>query len=93
MLAWSPDSAVALVAGRLGDRVGLYEIAAGPGRRTEPPRWIGPIQGETWATFADDGFAFVWTDDRLFALHDGDLQPLSVPVGAPQPDGPLVWLG
>ena len=92
VLAWSPDSAMALVAGRLGDRVGLYEIAAGPGRRTEPPRWVGPIQGATWASFADDGLAFVWTDHRLFVLRGGELQPLSIPEGAPQPGGPLVWL-
>ncbi len=93
LLSWSPDSTVALVTGRLGDRVGLYEIAAEPGPRTQPPRWVGPIQGETWATFAEEGLAFVWTDDRLFATKDGGLEPVSIPHGAPRPDGPVVWLG
>jgi hypothetical protein len=93
VLAWSRDSAVALVAGRLAGRLGLYEIAAGPGRRTDPPRWVGPIQGASWASFADDGLAFVWTDDRLFLTRGGGLEPLSIPDGAPRPDGPMVWLG
>jgi hypothetical protein len=92
VLSWSRDSAVALVAGRLGDRFGVYEIAAGPGRRTEPPRWIGPIQGPTWATFADHGIAFVWTDERMFVAGGGALQPIALPRDAPPPEGPLVWI-
>lgn len=93
VVAWSRDSAMALVVGHLGDRVGLYAIAAGPTRRTEPPRYVGSVQGETWATVAEDGLAFVWTADRLFVTRGGPLMPLSLPEGAPRPDGPLVWLG
>ena len=93
VLAWSRDSAVALVAGRLGDRAGLYEIVAGPGLLPEPPRWVGPIRGGAWATFSEDGLAFVLTDHRLFVTRDGGLEPLPLPDGAPPPDGPLVWLG
>jgi hypothetical protein len=92
VLSWSRDSAVALVAGRLGDRFGVYEIAAGPGRRTEPPRWVGPIQGPTWATFADHGIAFVWTDEAMFVAGAGMLQPIAIPRDAPPPDGPMVWI-
>jgi hypothetical protein len=92
VFAWSRDSTTALVAGRLGNAVGVYRITTGPGRRTEPPRWVGPIRGSSWATFSDDGSAFLWTDDQLAVLDGGELQPLPLPTGAPAPQGPIVWL-
>jgi hypothetical protein len=92
VLTWSSDSLTALVAGHLGDQVGMYEITAGPSRHNEPPRFIGPIEGSTWATPAEDNVLFLVTDERVWVLRDGRLEPLAVPDAAPDPDGPIVWL-
>jgi hypothetical protein len=92
VMAWTPDGLTALVAGRLGDRTGLFEIDGGPGGGLRAPRFVGPIDGLTWATYADDGTAFVSSDRGISVVRGGRLVPLDVPATAAEPSGPLVWI-
>jgi len=92
VMAWTPDGLTALVAGTLGERTGLFEIDGGPGGGLRAPRFVGPIDGLTWATYADDGTAFVSSDHGISIVRGGRLVPLEVPATAAEPSGPLVWI-
>jgi hypothetical protein len=92
IMAWTPDGLTALVAGRLGDRTGLFEIDGGPGGGLRAPRFVGPIEGLTWATYADDGTAFVSSDAGISIVRGGRLVPLEVPATGSEPSGPIVWV-
>jgi hypothetical protein len=92
VLAWSPDSVVALVVGRSGFRRGLYELDAAPGDGLDPPRYVGPVSGIPYATFTRDGTAIVETADGLFAVAGDSMVRLPTPVDAPAPDGPIAWI-
>ena len=92
IMAWTPDGLTALVAGRLGDRTGLFEIDGGPGGGLRPPRSVGPIDGLTWATYGDDGTAFVSSESGISIVRDGRLVPLEMPTSAAAPSGPIVWM-
>ena len=89
--AWSADASVGLVTGRLGDRYGIFELQAGPSA-DRVPRFVGPINGPIYATYADDGTGFVENGDVLLTLRDHRLAPLTLPAGAPTPAGPIVWI-
>jgi hypothetical protein len=92
IMAWTQDGLTALVAGRLGDRTGLYEIDGGPGGGLRPPRLVGRIDGLTWASYADDGTVFVASERGISIVGDGRLLPLDVPASAGEPSGPIVWI-
>ncbi len=92
IMAWTHDGLTALVAGRLGDRSGLFEIDGGPGGGLRPPRYVGPIDGLTWAAYADDGTAFVSSERGISIVRGSRLVSLDVPGSAPQPSGPIVWI-
>jgi hypothetical protein len=76
----------------VGVRIGIFEVRTGPGTPTAPPHYLGPIEGSTWATFADRHIGFVLTAGRVSTYRNGALTPLPLPEGAPAPDGPIVWL-
>ena len=92
IMAWTPDGLTALVAGRLGGRTGLFEIDGGPGGGLRPPRFVGPIDGLTWASYADDGTAFVSSERGISIVRAGRLVPLELPASAAEPSGPIVWI-
>ena len=92
IMAWTPDGLTALVAGRLGERTGLFEIDGGPGGGLRPPRFVGPIDGLTWASYADDGTAFVSSERGISIVSAGRLVPLELPASAAEPSGPIVWI-
>jgi hypothetical protein len=92
VLAWSPDSAVVLVTGRMGTDEGIFELAMGPGASPRRPVFIAPSRRPVWATYADGGTAFLATEGQIYALRDDRLEALSLPPGAPTPVGPLIWV-
>ena len=89
--AWSPDASVGLVTGRMGNRYGIFELRAGPAA-DRVPRFLGPINGPIYGTYADDGTGFVANGDVLSILQNHELTPIALPQGAPIPAGPIVWI-
>ncbi len=92
VLGWSSDASIALVTGRLGDRWGIFELDAGPSAGQGSPRFLGPINGGTFATYTDGGTGIVDNAGTLSTLTGGRLTPLTPPAGAPTPTGPIVWI-
>jgi hypothetical protein len=94
VLAWSPDSAVALIVGRSGFRRGIYELDVAPGNGLDPPVYVGPVSGIPYATFTRGGIPIVETAAGLFVVEGDALVrlPLPSPVDAPWPDGPMAWI-
>jgi hypothetical protein len=92
VMAWTPDGLTALVAGSLGDQAGMFEVDGGPGGGLRPPRFVGRLEGLTWATYAADGTAYVSSDAGISAVVDGRLVPLELPETAATPTGPIVWI-
>jgi hypothetical protein len=91
-LGWSRDASTGLVDGRVGLRDGIFELSTGPGTVPRLPIFVSRTPGPAWATYADNGTAFVVTGGQIYALHDHVMDPLSMPPGAPIPRGPVVWL-
>jgi hypothetical protein len=92
VLAFSPDSSVALIVGRSGNRRGIYELDVAPGDGLDAPSYVGPVSGIPYATFTRDGIPIVETADGLFVVGGGSLVRLPAPVDAPAPDGPMAWI-
>ena len=64
-----------------------------PGMSRSRPRKVGSeVGGYTFATYANDGAAYVATGGRLWHLRDHVLRLLRVPEGAPTPAGPFAWV-
>ena len=92
MLAWNASAASALVVGREAFRRGFYLLDTAPGDGVTAPRYIGPVSGTPYGTFALDDTVFVETAEGLFATIDGHLVRLQPPADAPAPEGPIVWI-
>jgi hypothetical protein len=92
MLAWSSSGASALVVGSQGFRRGFYLLDTASGNGVEAPRYVGPVSGIPYGTFALDDTVFLETTYGLFAFMDGGLVRLRPPTDAPAPDGPIVWI-
>jgi hypothetical protein len=94
VLAYADGGTRALVIGRQGrDGAALWEVPLGiPGAEPAIPRYVIQARGSTFATYANDGTAFVFTDTRLWHLREDRLTALEVPEGAPRPDGPIAWI-
>ena len=94
VLAYTDGGTRALVVGRQGrDGAALWEVPLGiSGSAPAIPRYVIQARGSTFATYANDGTAFVLTDARLWHLRENRLTQLEVPKGAPSPGGPLAWI-
>lgn len=94
VLAYGPDAWVALAVGRVGDgRPALWELPLfASGDPSIEPRWVGSDGGSTFATYADDGTAYVATGGSLYVLRHHALKPIDGPARAPTPAGPLAWI-
>jgi hypothetical protein len=94
VLAWSPDSSSALIEGFLGDRSGVWLVHAGAGTDIGPRAPAPVLEGPTraWATYADDGTAYVVAAGRFSVFREGALSPVTPPRAVPTPSGPLTWL-
>lgn len=93
VLAYGPDSWVALVVGWVGEgRPGLWELPLLASGRSIEPRRVGSDGGSTFAAYADDGTAYVVTGGSLYVLRHHVLTPLEGPERAPTPAGPLAWI-
>ena len=94
VLAYGPDAWVALAVGRVGDaRPGLWELPLlATGDPSIQPRWVGSHGGSTYATYADDGTAYVATGGSLYVLRHHALKLIDGPARAPTPAGPLAWI-
>jgi hypothetical protein len=92
MLAWNTNDAFALVVGRQGFRRGFYILDTASGNGVDTPRYLGPVSGIPYGTFALDDTVFVETADGLFVTVDGELVRLPPPEDAPAPVGPIVWI-
>ena len=93
VLAYGPDSWVALVVGRVGEgRPGLWELPLLASGRSIQPRRVGSDGSFTFAAYADDGTAYVVTGGSLHVLRHHVLKPLEGPKRAPTPAGPLAWI-
>jgi hypothetical protein len=97
VLCWAPDGSRALVEGQLLATRGLFQIEGGPGptsSRREPSFLVGPVPDRlsTSATYASDGSLYLSIAGRLFRYRDGGSREIALPVGAPPPSGPIVWL-
>jgi hypothetical protein len=91
-LAWSPDAGDVLVVGRVDRQWGLYQLGAGPSPGRRAPKYLGAVQGQIFATYADDGTGYVLNGTDVSTLVGGQLAPLALPPGAPAPNGPIVWI-
>ena len=92
VLAWSPDSAAALIVGRSGFLRGLYELDVAPGNGLNPPVYVGPVSGIPYAKFTREGIPIVETAEGLFVVSDDEMVRLRPPSDAPAPDGPIAWI-
>ena len=94
VLAYTDGGTRALVIGRQGlDGDALWEVPIGiAGSAPAIPRYIIQARGSAFATYANDGTAFVLTDERLWHLRENRLTALELPEGAPSPDGPIAWI-
>lgn len=92
ILGWSPDSLQALVAGSVGQQHGLYLLDAGPGTERRAPTFLGAIDGLTYGAISEGGTVFVVSGGQLIAFRNGRSTTVELPVGAPAPTGPLVWV-
>ena len=92
VLAWSRDASTALVVGHVGTKAGIYEVEVGPGTSPRVPTFVSPVSDRAWASYAADGTAYVSSSGHIYALKDGRTSALTMPKGAPAPDGPVIWL-
>jgi hypothetical protein len=92
VLAWSPTTPTALAVGRRAFQQGLYLLDTTPSGERKVPREIGPTRGTPYGTYTAAGTPVVTMAGDVFAFLAGRLVPLELPRGAPEPDGPLVWL-
>jgi hypothetical protein len=93
VLAASADGRYVAVDGRIRDERGLWvvDVPAGTARLLPPPR--NPSLSElSSATFDAEDRLFAAGPGRILAEAGSALLPLVLPVGAPPPVGPVVWL-
>ncbi len=93
-LSWSWDDAYAYVLGSYGGIRGVYRVTMGPGVALREPELITETDASSVeATVTNRDELFLLLDGQLSYVHDGRLEPLRLPPGAPSPAGPMLWTG
>jgi hypothetical protein len=92
VLAWTADGGRVALVGELGDRRGVFVVDAGSGSGVRVPRYVMPATPGLDAAFDAVGHLYVSADGRVSVGRGGSLDELPLPVGAPAPSGPIVWI-
>ena len=91
-LTWSPDAGDAYVLGHYRGIRGVYRITMAPGVGLRIPELVDQTEAATVeATVTADGSLILLQDGELSSVRAGVVSPLTLPPGAPRPDGPLLW--
>jgi hypothetical protein len=98
VLAWDPSATEALALGSAGGRSGFYRLQAAPPigdtqPQTQPATYIGPAQGHADALYTGVGTRLVFSGGQFSRVFDDSTTPFPMPLGAPVPAGPMVWVG
>jgi hypothetical protein len=71
---------------------GVYRITMAPGVGLRIPELVDQTEAATVeATVTADGSLILLQDGELSSVRAGVVSPLTLPPGAPRPDGPLLW--
>ena len=91
-LTWSLDAGDAYVLGRYRGIRGVYRITMAPGVGLRVPELVDRTEAVTVeATATADGSLILLQGGQLSSARAGVVSPLTLPPGAPRPDGPLLW--
>ena len=91
-LTWSWDAGDAYVLGLYRGVRGVYRITMAPGVGLRAPELIDRTDAATIeATVTAEGDLILVQDGELSFVRAGELRPLTLPLGAPRPAGPLLW--
>ena len=94
LLGWSPGGRGAYILGSYRGARGVYLVAVDSGDSGRPPVQVAPVDEpfDVRVTETAAGTAIVAIDDGFYRVSDLELVPLPLPVGAPAPAGPILWL-
>ena len=92
ILAWTADGGRVALVGELGDRRGVFVLDAGSGSGVRVPRYVMPATPGLDAAFDAVGHLYLSANGRVSVTRGGSLGDLALPVGAPAPTGPIVWI-
>lgn len=92
ILAWTSDGGRVALVGTLGARSGVFVLDAGSGSGLRVPRFVMPADPGLDATFDAAGRLYLSAEGRLSVARDGSIDRLPLPLGAPAPSGPIVWI-
>jgi len=92
-LSWSWDASEAYILGSYGGVRGVYRVTIAPGVNLRVPELVQQTDAEMVdATVTNTGDLFLLVDGRLSYEHGDPLVPLTLPAGAPEPAGPMLWV-
>ncbi|MCI0634357.1 MAG: hypothetical protein L0206_10650 [Actinobacteria bacterium] len=96
VLAWSPDGAQVALVGSLGTSSGVFVVETGSGTGQREPVFVDIERHVSDATFDASGALYLVAEGGLFVYRagaeGGPVTPIGLPVGAPAPGGPIVWI-
>ena len=92
-LTWSWDASEAYLLGSYQGVRGVYRVTIAPGVGLREPELVEQTEATTvHATVTNGGDLFLLLDGRLWFDRANTIAPLSLPAGAPDPAGPLLWV-
>jgi hypothetical protein len=94
LLAWSTDGNVAYVLGSIGGVHGVYALTVGPRPQPGTPSLVfGTSTTSVVASITVANDLYVLSEGTVRFVHEGEVTSvLSLPPGAPEPAGPLLWV-
>ena len=94
LLAWSTDGNVVYVLGSIGGVHGVFALTVGPRPRPSTPSLVfGTSSTSVAASITVTNDLYVLADGTVRFVHEGEVATvLSLPPGAPEPGGPLLWV-
>jgi hypothetical protein len=94
VLAWSTDGNVAYVLGAIGGVHGVFALTVGPRPVPGTPTLVlGTSSTSVVASITVTNDLYVLSEGSVRFVHEGQVTSvLSLPRGAPEPAGPLLWV-
>jgi hypothetical protein len=92
-VGWTRDGGTAFILGSYGRVRGVYSVPYPISKPEIPALLITSLATDVRLTQAYQGELFVLRDRELLLIRpSGEQVPLRLPDGAPEPDGPILWM-